>query len=624
MIKTSIPPTVPDNNSTAVQHVEDIPSSSSTPSSNKESVIKNDNEQQQQQSSSTTTNDNSNNNNNTANEKQSIFSKLFSKKSAKEEKKSKSNEKESISNQAGKSSTSPTSNIPVPTSSENKEKIDDNDIISSSGDETVIPPFVQKEENSKKKSDIDFQEKGNIELWNKNYEQALEYFSEALEVNPDNIEIHLSKAAVFNSSGLFSNAIKECKVTLEMANKKRNELDESGEEMIEVDQLLSKAYARMGTAYLGINKFKESKTCLENAITIQQCTEFEEMLTLLQELIDLNNKEAKDLFRLANDAYKSKQYDEAIQLYTESINIDQENNILFSNRSMCYIKLKRYIEALSDSEMAINIENKYGHHFYLPRYAKGNALYSLGRYQDAFDSYQDALKNRPDSDILKKKIKKTKLKIEKFGPIREINQPVESTTTAAVVTKEKKSQNKKQKKKGRKDNSNNNNNNIESNEQVEIAQSNDSIESNLENSTILENYDMGSNQVVNNDNNNEEDSPIETTGLSKVQQLIQRIEKDSPKKVEPNNIFTTKNKKQDEEGEIEQQIEQQQQQQQQEESQIEKQDQEIEQQQQQQQQDDQAEQENEQENEQEDENTTTEKNEIESESIVYKASNPEM
>ncbi|KAF2075927.1 hypothetical protein CYY_002775 [Polysphondylium violaceum] len=512
MIKTSIPPTIPNGNIESEQQHDDKPSSSSsTPSSSKESVVVNSNEQ----ASSSTTN----------NEKQSMFSKFFSKKSSKDQKESSppsakktKNEKESIS-----------TNTIVPTNATSENEINNNDIISSN--EISTP----KESTIKKKSDIDFQEKGNIELWNKNYEQALDYFSQALEINSDNIEIHLSKAAVYNSSGLFSNAIKECKVTLEMANKKRNELDD-GEDMSEIDQLLSKAYARMSTAYLGIHKFKESKTCLENAITIQQCNEFEDMLTLLQELIDLNNKEAKDLFRLANDAYKSKQYDEAIQLYTESINIDQENNILYSNRSMCFIKLKKYLEALSDSEMAIQIENKYGHHFYLPRYAKGNSLYSLGRYQDALDSYQDALKNRPDSDILKKKIKKTKLKMEKFGPIRDMNQPVESVKKTPVKKQKKKTKGK---------------DNVES-----IAQEpslNDSVESNLENSTILENYEMGQS---NKEAIQEEQEDENESGLSKVQQLIQRIEKDSPKKVEPKNVLDNPITPKSDDKQVEQQEEQ--------------------------------------------------------------------
>ncbi|KAN0019458.1 hypothetical protein ACTFIU_002670 [Dictyostelium citrinum] len=310
----------------------------------------------------------------------------------------------------------------------------------------------------KTKQAIVLKEKANVELWNKNYTSALNLFTEALELDPENIEYHLSRAAVYNLSGLFSNAIKECKITLEKGNKIRKEKskeltkedgdeedgDEEDEEMKEkkkrkkeieeIDSILSKAYARMGSAYLGANQLKESRTCIESAIVIQQCQEFDEMLQMIDDLIDFSTTEAKNLFRLANDSYYAKKYQEAIELYTEAIEIDQQNNILYSNRSMCFNKLKRYQEALEDAQKAIDIENRDSHHSYLPRYAKGNALYFIGRYQEALESYQDSLKNKPDSPVLLKKIKKTLLKLESSSTNKKKSNNNNNTTTTTTAT----------------------------------------------------------------------------------------------------------------------------------------------------------------------------------------------
>eukprot|EP01132_Coremiostelium_polycephalum_P002047 gene2047-2521_t len=258
---------------------------------------------------------------------------------------------------------------------------------------------------------ISLKEKGNIELWNKNYTQALTYFSEALDKDPNNLEFHLSKASAYNSSGLYSNAIKECKVTVDIGQKKKEEFKEEPDIVNQITQIISKAYARMGTAYMGANQYEESKNCIENAINTFHCDEFEEMLSLVESIIEMTTSEARDLFNLAHDAYKRKNYLEALQFYSEAINTDQNNNILYSNRSMCLNKLKRYQDALQDSEKAIEIENKDNHHSYLPRYSKGNSLFYLGRYQEALESYEDALKNKPDSEILLKRIRITKLKI---------------------------------------------------------------------------------------------------------------------------------------------------------------------------------------------------------------------
>ncbi|KAK5579363.1 hypothetical protein RB653_009045 [Dictyostelium firmibasis] len=316
----------------------------------------------------------------------------------------------------------------------------------------------------KSKQALVLKEKANVELWNKNYTEALNLFTEALELDPDNIEYHLSRAAVYNLSGLFSNAIKECKITLEKGNKVRKEKsksltskeeeeeeeengNEEGEEskeniekkkrkkeIEELDSILSKAYARMGSAYLGANQLKESRTCIESAIVLQQCQEFDEMLQMIDDLIDFSTTEAKNLFRLANDSYYAKNYQEAIELYTEAIEIDQQNNILFSNRSMCFNKLKRYQEALEDAQKAIDIENRDSHHSYLPRYAKGNSLYFLGRYQEALESYQDSLKNKPESPVLLKKIKKTTLKLESTSTTNNNNKKKINNTTTTTTT----------------------------------------------------------------------------------------------------------------------------------------------------------------------------------------------
>ncbi|KAM9974747.1 hypothetical protein ACTFIW_008211 [Dictyostelium discoideum] len=340
----------------------------------------------------------------------------------------------------------------------------------------------------KTKQAVVLKEKANIELWNKNYTSALNLFTEALELDPENIEYHLSRAAVYNLSGLFSNAIKECKITLEKGNKIRKEKskglsnkeeeeedqdgdgEEDGDEEIkekkkrkkeieEIDSILSKAYARMGSAYLGANQLKESRTCIESAIVIQQCQEFDEMLQMIDDLIDFSTTEAKNLFRLANDSYYAKKYQEAIELYTEAIEIDQRNNILFSNRSMCFNKLKRYQEALEDAQKAIDIENRDSHHSYLPRYAKGNSLYFLGRYQEALESYQDSLKNKPDSPVLLKKIKKTLLKLESSSINKNKNNNNKNNTTTTTSTLN--------------DNDNNNNENNEASSSSTINNNNE-------------------------------------------------------------------------------------------------------------------------------------------------------
>lgn len=54
-----------------------------------------------------------------------------------------------------------------------------------------------------------------------------------------------------------------------------------------------------------------------------------------------------------NEAFASKDYESAIQLYSEAIQLDSRNPVLFSNRSLCYIKLEEWHKALEDCDYGL-------------------------------------------------------------------------------------------------------------------------------------------------------------------------------------------------------------------------------------------------------------------------------
>lgn len=53
---------------------------------------------------------------------------------------------------------------------------------------------------------------------------------------------------------------------------------------------------------------------------------------------------------------KSGDFDAAINLYTEAIALNQDNHVLYSNRSAAYMKQDRYQEALQDAEKTIELK----------------------------------------------------------------------------------------------------------------------------------------------------------------------------------------------------------------------------------------------------------------------------
>lgn len=71
-------------------------------------------------------------------------------------------------------------------------------------------------------------------------------------------------------------------------------------------------------------------------------------------------------FRLAenkknagNEQYKAQNYQSAVRLYTDAINLCPENPAYYGNRSACYMMMGDYKQALRDSRDAVVLDEKF-------------------------------------------------------------------------------------------------------------------------------------------------------------------------------------------------------------------------------------------------------------------------
>ena len=92
----------------------------------------------------------------------------------------------------------------------------------------------------------------------------------------------------------------------------------------------------------------------------------------------------------ANELFKQKKYEEAIEEYTKILEFDQNNkkfnSLILCNRALCYQKLKKNVEALHDSNQSIKLNP-----FYARGYVKrGNVYMELKMYDDARADFQKA------------------------------------------------------------------------------------------------------------------------------------------------------------------------------------------------------------------------------------------
>jgi stress-induced-phosphoprotein 1 len=57
-----------------------------------------------------------------------------------------------------------------------------------------------------------------------------------------------------------------------------------------------------------------------------------------------------------NAAFAAKNYDSALNFYTVAIKLHDKNHVLFSNRSVTYLMMGDYTNALQDADSCINLK----------------------------------------------------------------------------------------------------------------------------------------------------------------------------------------------------------------------------------------------------------------------------
>ncbi|KAJ7762806.1 activator of Hsp70 and Hsp90 chaperone [Mycena maculata] len=109
---------------------------------------------------------------------------------------------------------------------------------------------------------------------------------------------------------------------------------------------------------------------------------------------------ATELKDLGNKAFAAKDYDKAIDLFTQAIAVDSSNHVLYSNRSAAHAGKKQWAEALTDAEQCVVVNPSWS-----KGYArKGAALHGARRYEEAVTAYEEGLKLE-DSPALRKGLK---------------------------------------------------------------------------------------------------------------------------------------------------------------------------------------------------------------------------
>ena len=289
-----------------------------------------------------------------------------------------------------------------------------------------------------------YSNKGTCEKCLKNYKQAIKDYKKALELNPKNTKNLNRLASVYLIVGNFGEAkiIQQKALNLEPHNSVYKDQMNVIEKVIEDEEKMKEKIneqkfddaeeicKRLIEKVPEFNDLKKNyiKILLENvkiqdALTYKKVTAEDKMrdeefnyltaLTLYfdgqydkaKKLLNIikqtnNNDKISDLIKKvseiesvknkANELFKQKKYEEAIEEYTKVLEFDPQNkkfnSLILANRALCYQKLNKNTEALRDSNQSIKL-NPYYARGYVKR---GNVYMELKMYDDAKADFQKA------------------------------------------------------------------------------------------------------------------------------------------------------------------------------------------------------------------------------------------
>lgn len=128
------------------------------------------------------------------------------------------------------------------------------------------------------------------------------------------------------------------------------------------------------------------------------------------EIAGTSGKKALDVEQLkvlGNASFARKDFDAAIQYYSQALNLDSGNAILYANRAQALLNQGRFVSALDDANRAVSLNPTW----WKAHAKRAQACLALGHFGSAVEASEEALRLQPNDSTLKKYLADTKAQV---------------------------------------------------------------------------------------------------------------------------------------------------------------------------------------------------------------------
>mmetsp|Transcript_33349 Transcript_33349/g.87466 ORF Transcript_33349/g.87466 Transcript_33349/m.87466 type:complete len:337 (+) Transcript_33349:46-1056(+) len=235
-------------------------------------------------------------------------------------------------------------------------------------------------------------EAGTVAYKKKDFAEALAKYSAAAEKDPENMVYLLNMGAVYLAMKDYDKVIEVCTKATDVGMMGASDF-----------KLMAKAYGRVGKAYFLQKNYKSALTYYDKALANHRDKEYLAAKKKVKQAMEtaLIDPEAA-LAKKAKGAehIKEKEFAEAISVYTEAIKLNPKDSAftsrIYSNRSMCYLKMYSLAQALQDAEKVIELDPAWIKG-YLRKAAALEAWPEGARSREALGAFKKALEIDPQN-----------------------------------------------------------------------------------------------------------------------------------------------------------------------------------------------------------------------------------
>ncbi|KAL6260272.1 hypothetical protein P5V15_007804 [Pogonomyrmex californicus] len=247
-------------------------------------------------------------------------------------------------------------------------------------------PQPKKEEDNlppEKRKALEEKKLGNEAYKKKNFEEALQHYNKAVELDSTEIVYLLNIAAVYFEQKEYEKCITQCEKAIDVGRENRADF-----------KLIAKAFTRIGHAYKKMENWKQAKVYYEKSMSEHRTPEIKTLLSDIDKIIKEEERKAyidpvkaEEEKELGNQKYKDGDYPAAIKHYSEAIRRNPDDPKYYSNRAACYTKLAAFDLGLKDCEKVVELDPK----FIKGWIRKGKILQAMQQQGKALTAYQKAL-----------------------------------------------------------------------------------------------------------------------------------------------------------------------------------------------------------------------------------------